>query len=179
MFNKICVILALCFSCLSVFAYRIEGGEYYVGAGFGAHINVLRYEVEPGATPKADLPLLVNIDYSIDQNIGVFGSFVPHFAAGSIAFAFRAGAKYWFTFFEAPYVPYISLAFSPAFLFPLNSAHPHFNLGLSPGLGIDFFVMANFLVGAHAHFNPSIAFINNDKKGEFAVTALFDVAFRI
>lgn len=160
-------------------AYRIESGQYYVGGGFGANVNVVRFDVAPRNTPKAEMPLLVNLDYAIDQNFGVFGSFMPQFGAGSIAFGFRAGAKYWFTFLDAPYVPYVSLALAPTFLFPMGEMPNHFNLGLSPGLGMNFFVMAKFLVGAHIHFNPSIGFVDGEKKFEFSVMSFFDVTIRV
>lgn len=181
MIKKLCLLLVtiLLFGVPS-FAYKIEGGEYYVGGGFGANVNVVRnQQVAANAKPKADLPLFMTIDYAIDRNIGLTGSFIPQFGAGSLAFSFRGGIKYWFSFLSAPYVPYVSLALTPSFLLPLGSAPNHFNLGLSPGVGMNFFVMANFLVGAHVHFNPSMAFVDGDKQWEFAVTSLFDVAFRI
>lgn len=164
---------------IPAFSYKIEGGEYYVGGGFGANVNVVRYDVPKKETPRAELPLFVNLDYAIDQNIGFFGTFSPHFGAGSIAFGFLAGAKYRFTFLDAPYVPYVSLALAPTFLFPMTSSPSHVNFGLSPGAGMNFFVMAKLLVGAHVLFNPSIAFIDGAKKFEFAVTTFFDVSLRV
>lgn len=161
------------------FSYRIEGGEYFVGGGFGANVNVARYDVANKATPRAELPIIMHLDYAIDNNLGVFGSFVPQFAAGSIGFLFRAGAKYWFNFGDAPYVPYVSLALTPSFLFPMKEEPTHVNLGLSPGVGMNFFVMAKLLVGAHVHFNPSIAFVDGHKKFEFSVMTFFDVLLRL
>lgn len=160
------------------FAYRIEGGEYYVGGGFGVNVNVARFNDPPKVTPMAELPLIMNLDYIIDKNLGVFGSVIPQFSAGSVGFLFRAGAKYWFTFLDAPYVPYASLALTPSFLLP-SGAPNHFNIGLSPGVGMNYFVLAKFLVGAHVHFNPSLAFADGDKKFEFSVMSYFDVTLRL
>lgn len=177
--KKMALTIAMMVLSHQVFAYKIEGGEYYVSGGFGANVNVVRYDLPNKTTPRAALPLFVNLDYAFDNKIGFFGSFVPHFGAGSIAFGFMAGAKYRFTEFDAPYIPYVSLALAPSILFPMTEAPTHFNLGLTPGVGMNFFVMAKFMVGAHVLFNPSIAFIDGDKKFEFAVTTFFDVSLRV
>lgn len=160
-------------------AYRLEEGQYYVGGGFGANVNVVRFDTAPRATPRAQLPILANLDYTIDKNFGVFGSFIQHFGAGNVALGFRAGAKYWFSFLDAPYVPYVSFALVPSFLFPMGEAPVHFNLGFSPGAGMNFFVMSKFMVGAHVHFNPSVAFADGAKRFEFSVMTYFDVTLKI
>jgi|SRR5579871_4933038 len=160
-------------------AYRIEEGAYYVGGGFGANINAVRFDVAPRTTPKAELPLIGQIDYAIDRNFGVFANFIPQFSGDSLAFQLKGGAKYWFSFLDAPYVPYVSLALTNIFMFPMGRVPNHYNIGLSPGTGVNFFVLANFLVGAHVHFNPSIAFADGEKKFEFSVLAFFDVSVKL
>lgn len=176
--TKFGVCLVVCLLSLPTFSYRIEGGEYFVGAGFGVNVNVARLDEPKKSTPKAELPLMVSMDYAFDKNIGLFGSFIPSFAAGSMGFGLRAGAKYWFTFLDAPLYPYVSLALSPAFLLPFKEVN-HFNIGLSPGVGLNYFVLAKFMVGAHIHMNPSIAFADGDKKFEFSVMTFFDVNLRV
>ena len=160
-------------------SYKIEGGESFVGAGLGANVNVVRYDVARKETPRGQLPLAITYDYAIDRNFGVFGTFVPHFGAGSVAMQLSMGAKYWFSYFDAPYVPYLSLALTPTFLVPTGVGVRHTNIGITPGVGVNFFVMADFLVGAHVNFNPSIAIVGDEKKFEFSVNAMFDVTFRI
>lgn len=177
MMKRILMMIMLAFSIPSL-SYRIEGGEYYVGGGFGATINVARFNDLLKVTPGVELPLVMNLDYALDKNWGVFGSAIPQFSVGSVRFLFRGGAKYWFNSFDAPFVPYVSLALTPSFLIPAGAPN-HFNIGLSPGAGLNYFVLANFLVGGHIHFNPSIAFADGDKKFEFSVMGYFDVTLRL
>lgn len=177
--NQYFVLIVLVLTSFSAFSYRFEVGEFYVGGGFGANINVARYEVAGKMTPRAEVPLLVNLDYVFDHNFNFFGSFVPQFGSGSVNFLFRAGAKYRINFADAPYVAYVSLALTPSFLLPTSSEPTHFNLGLSPGVGLNYFIMSKFMVGAHVHFNPSVAFVDGDKKFEFSVMPFFDVSLRV
>jgi hypothetical protein len=161
------------------FGYRIESGDYYVSGGFGANVNVIRFHDIKKATPKAQMPLIMNLDYVLDKNLGVFTSFLPQFSSDSVGFCFRGGAKYWFNLEHVPLVPYVSISIMPTLLLPMDDRPNHFNIGLSPGVGLNFFVLAKFLVGAHVNFNPSIAFIDGEKKFEFAVMSFFDLSFRI
>jgi hypothetical protein len=155
----------------------MEAGEYYVGAGFGMNVNVARME-KPSQTPGTELPLWGGIDYLIDSNWGVFGSVLPSFATGSVGLGLRGGAKYWFTNFDFPLFPYVSLALAPSFTMPFAGPN-HVNLGLSPGVGVAYFIVAKFLVGAHVHFNPSVAWGGGATKFEFAVMPFFDLTLRI
>lgn len=172
------VSLAVLLLGLPTYSYRIEGGEYYVGAGFGVNVNVARLNDPKKSTPKAELPLMLSMDYAIDKNIGIFASFIPSFAGGSVGLGLRGGAKYWFTVLDAPLYPYVSLALSPAFLLPFKEVN-HFNIGLSPGVGLNYFLLAKFMVGAHIHMNPSVAFAGGEQKFEFSVMTFFDVNLRV
>lgn len=160
-------------------SYHIDVGEYYVGGGFGANVNVVRMDTYAKKTPQAQLPFLVHLDYGLMDNISLFGGFATQFGAGSVGLLFQGGGKYWFSVADAPYIPYVSLAFTPSFLFPVKKDPMHFNLGLSPGAGLHFFITTKLLVGAHAYLNPSIAFIDGDSKFEFSVMAFFDVTMRV
>lgn len=164
---------------ISAKAYRIEADSYYLGGGFGVNINAVRLKDSRRATPKAEMPIIAHLDYAIDRNWGVFGSFIPQFGAGSIGFGFRGGAKYWFSFFDAPYVPYVALALTPTFLFPVGEVPNHFNIGISPGVGMNFFVLAKFIVGAHVFVNPTLAFVDKTRKFEFSVMTFFDVTLKV
>ncbi len=161
----------------SLLAYRIETGDVYVGAGVGVNVNVARFD-SPNKTPGAELPLVASLDYVWEKNWGVFASVLPTFSPGSVGFGLRAGAKYWFKFIDAPLYPYASLALAPSFLIPFKTAN-HFNLGISPGVGVNYFIMAKFIVGAHLHVNPALAFADGEKKFEFAVMPFFDLNVRL
>ncbi|HXW53797.1 MAG TPA: hypothetical protein VEL47_06805 [Myxococcota bacterium] len=174
--------LVMCFLLGTAFTargYRIEEGAYYVGGGFGVNVNTARFDKEPRRSPGVQLPLIAHLDYAIDRDFGVFGDFIPQFAASSLALGFKGGAKYWFSFLDTPYVPYAALSLTTSFLFPSGKAPNHVNLGFSPGFGMNYFVLAKFLLGAHVHFNPSIAFADGEKKFEFSVLAYFDVTIKI
>lgn len=170
--------LLLLFS-FSLSAYKFYGGDYFFGAGFGANVNVVRFVDVGGKKPMADMPLLFKFDYAIDQNLGVFADFVPQFSTSCMTFGLRAGAKYWMSFLNAPYFPFLSLAISPSFLVPLKDASTHFNLGITPGFGMSFFLMAKLLIGAQVNFNPSVVFVDKKRKFEFSVMSFFDIALRI
>lgn len=164
------------FTSVTALGYRIEAGDLFVGGGFGVNVNVARME-KPTKTPGAELPLWIGTDYLFDANWGVFGSVIPSFSVGSFGLGMRAGVKYWFTQFDLPFFPYASLALSPSFLI-LKDAN-HFNIGLSPGGGVYYFIVAKFMVGAHVHFNPSLAFGGSEKKFEFSVMPFFDLSLRL
>ncbi|MCA9508370.1 MAG: hypothetical protein KC505_08120 [Myxococcales bacterium] len=175
---KTIILLSMLLGSISLSAYRYDSGQLYVSGGLGAHINVVRHEGK-SPTPKAYMPFYGTLDYAIDRNFGVFASFAPQFSGGVISFLSRAGIKYWFSFLETPYVPYVSLAITPELVVPTSSAKNHINIGISPGIGINYFVMAHFLVGMHLNFNPTFAFIDGQKQMELGVIGLFDVSFRI
>jgi hypothetical protein len=174
---RLLLVVLICW-CLPSLAYRIEGGEYFAGGGFGVNVNVARFNDPPKIKPRAQLPLIMNVDYAIDKNIGVFGSLIPLFSSESVAFLIRAGAKYWLTDLDIPFIPYASLALTPSFFIP-GGAPNHFNIGISPGIGANYFVLAKLLVGAHVNFDPSMAFADGDKKFEFSVMSYFDVTYKI
>lgn len=172
------IILSTITLAFSAFSYRFETSESYISGGLGLTTNVARFNQLSLETPKIQLPIIGSYDYFIDKNISAFGSVIPQFFADSIGISFKGGAKYWFLF-DGPYVPYVSLALLSSFLFPTDEKKNHYNLGLSPGVGMNYFVLAHFLVGAHIHFNPSIAFASSEKKFEFSVTTFFDVMLRL
>lgn len=165
--------------CTLTWAYRIDPGEFYVSGGLGANISVVRNTMSSKYTPKAFLPMTMGLDYAIDERIGLFMNLVPQFASDHLGFSFHGGAKYWLSFFESPFVPYVSLAFSPSILIPTNHNPSHINLGLSPGIGMSYFILAKLMVGTHIYFNPSLALVDGERNFEFSVMSFFDVSLRV
>lgn len=172
------VLVACLFFAVSSMAYQYMGGQAYLSGGVGANINVIRLNNSYASTPKGSMPLYLSLDYAVDNNWALFGTIAPQFSGSAVSFLSRAGLKYWLNIFEAPLVPYFSLALTPAYMWKADEPS-HFNIGLSPGLGINYFVLANFLVGLHLNLNPTYAFIKNEGKMELAVTSLLDLSFRI
>jgi hypothetical protein len=177
---KVKILSLICFIyAFSLAAYRVESGNLFVSGGFGAHVNVVRAESVFSPTPKAEMPLFVGMNYALDSNFGLYARFMPQFSGGAFAMAFTGGVKYWFSSLNMPLVPHVFLGISPLFFIPTDERRFHMNIGFSPGLGVDFFVLADFLIGAEVAFIPAFAFINKEKTFEFAVSALLDVSYRI
>lgn len=162
----------------TAFSYKIESKDFLVGGGLGANVNVVRYDKASKETPKAQMPLLINFDYAIDPLLGIYGSLIPKFGADSIALSLESGAKYWWSF-DAPYMPYLALGLTLSSVFPTNSYVNHYNIGLGSNLGLDFFILGNFLLGLGIKFNPSIAFVGHENKFEFSTLGFVLVTFRI
>lgn len=160
-------------------AYKIDGGELFLSSGVGANVNVIRYETLTKASPGAQMPLIFGTDYAIDRRFGVFGSVGTFLAPGSIALNFRLGGKYYIPFMDGPFAPYTSLALTPGFLFPTGLSGSQTSLGLSPGVGLNYFVMHNFLLGMHTYVNPMWTRVAGKNEFELGVTAFLDATFRI
>ncbi len=159
-------------------AYKFDSGQYFLSGGVGANVNVVRM-TGAEASPKAYMPLSLTLDYKLDTALGVFGTIVPQFGGSALSLLLHAGAKYHINLANAPYVPYLALAISPSMMFAQGEPKNHFNLGLSPMLGLNYFVMANFLLGLHVGFHPSLAWANGQRQAEFGVSSLLDVSFKI
>lgn len=175
---KKCVFFAVLFSVLCN-AYKIDGGELFLSGGMGANVNVIRYETLTKSSPGAQMPLLFGVDYAIDKRFGVFGSTGAFLAPGSIALNFRLGGKYYIPFMDGPFAPYAALAVTPGFLFPTGLSSSQISLGLSPGIGLNYFVMHNFLLGMHTYINPMWTRVAGRNEFELGVAAFLDVTFRI
>lgn len=176
--NTYKVLLFSLFSSLHLCAYEFEEARSYLSAGLGYSVNAARHEgMHP--TPTAAMPLYLSLDYAIDKNFGAFATFAPQFSGSAISFLLRGGVKYWFSIPDTPYVPYVSLAATPAWLLPTNGYKSHLNFGISPGVGLNYFIFADFILGLHVNFNPSIALVNSESHFEFSVTSILDLSFPI
>lgn len=176
--NRLTIFLLSTLLSYQAFSYEFEEASYYMSGGLGASVNAVRHDGEH-PTPSAAMPFYFTLDYVLDKNIGFFGTFAPQFSGGAISFLLRGGMKYWFTIADTPYVPYVSLAFAPQWLIPTNGNKHHLNLGVSPGLGINYFIFADFIIGLHVNVNPSVAFVNKQSHFEFSVNSILDLTFRI
>jgi hypothetical protein len=140
---------------LAAHAYSIKGGELLVRPVLGASVNVSRFSAATRATPEGGLLVGVDLDYAIDENWGVTGGLRPVFAPDFVDAGLLVGGKYRVTQLQAPFIPYGALALTTAAGFPTRNGDLHFNLGLRPAFGIDYFVMRDLAVGLEVGWDAS------------------------
>jgi hypothetical protein len=165
---------------LSASAYEFSTGKFFVRGAVGPMINVFRYDAIPEqATPSGGLMLAGEVEYVVSKPWSVIGGFRPTFATGAIDLEFGVGGKYRWDNLDVPLVLYGSVELTPALLVPTNGADTHFNLGIRPGAGLDYFVMHNLIVGAQLAVNPSILIDQQYRKFEASIEFLFSVMYEI
>lgn len=165
---------------LSASAYEFSTGKLFVRGAVGPMINVFRYDAIPQqATPSGGLMLAGEVEYVVSKPWSVIGGFRPTFATGAIDLEFGVGGKYRWDNLDVPLVLYASVELTPALLVPTNGADTHFNLGIRPGAGLDYFVMHNLIVGAQLAVNPSILIDQQYRKFEASIEFLFSVMYEI
>jgi hypothetical protein len=177
MFMKIFIFCVL--SATNLLGYEVSGGEWFVNGGLGANVNVVRYETLSHASPGAQMPLIMGADYAIDSSFALFGSVSPFLAPGSVALNTRLGAKYFLPVLASPFLPYVSLALTPGVLMPTSRTGSHWSIGLSPGVGLNYFLTADFLLGLHVYVNPVISRIDFRNHFELSTTAYLDLTFKL
>lgn len=176
--NVLAVLVAL-FS-VSSSAYEFSTGKVFVRGAVGPLINVFRYDANPAqATPSGGLMLAGEVEYIVSKPWSVIGGFRPTFATGAIDLEFGVGGKYRWDNLDVPLVLYTSVEVTPALLVPTNGANTHFNLGIRPGAGFDYFVMHNLVVGAQLAVNPSILVDQQFRSFEASIEFLFSVMYEV
>lgn len=176
--KKLLIFICFGFS-LSGFAYKIAPKDIWVGGGMGGIVNVARYERSPDETPKGGLALMGTVNYALDSFLGAYGSLNPQFLPDAFSLGIEGGAKYWFSYFNTPYFPYISAGLSTALMFTDGSRKNHFNIGLAAGAGLNFFITGNFLAGVGIKFYPTVGFIGSSTRFEFSTLGFLEIAFKI
>ncbi len=177
MINRLVFILLLLSQ--NAVAYRMIGGDLFLGGALGAQVNVVRKHEGENQTPKGALPFIVHADYAIDENWGVNAAFSTQFSPGALGFSGTLGAKYWFSYFNAPYIPYVGIGMAPLYFTPIEQGNKEFKLGVPVDLGFQFFLLANLLMGIKLQMVPVILFGDQTPKTEFSVLGLMTVAFRL
>lgn len=169
---------------IGIFSFASYGYEFYAGDVVfkpvaGATINVLRYDKVTRETPKGGMTLGLDVDYLFSDAWAVTAGIRPVFSSGFIELGILAGAKYRLTQTDAPFIPYASLSFVTATLFPVPKGAKHVNIGLRPAVGIDYFVLRNLTVGLELAVEPSVMLTSGATDIEMSIDALFGVAWRM
>lgn len=174
--------LFVCFLTFLVFdagAYDFQPGDWFLKPIVGSKVNVVRYDRVTRQTPQAGMWLGLELDYMMDISWGPTGGLHILLAPGFVDAEAVLGVKYRFIETGAPYIPYAAISVSNSFLFPTAVGAFHWNVGLKPALGLDYFVMRNFAVGLEIGARPSLLIASTMRKLEFSVEALLGITWRI
>jgi len=139
-------------------AYSVEAGDQLFKPWVGASINVLRLDAATRATPPGGMSTGLTYDYSMNGPFNWTLALHPVFATDFIDLGLAVGAKYRVVQLNAPFIPFAQLAVTGAAGFPTRHGDVHFNLGLRPAFGIDYFVMRHLAVGLEVGWDVSYLF---------------------
>jgi hypothetical protein len=158
--KKVCFLFLIgSFYTSSLLAYEINPGDWLLKGVVGPSINLIHEDTATRATPGAGATLGLELDYMFDNSWSVSGAIRPMLAPGFIDLGFGIGAKYRWTQLDMPFIAFASVSITPAILIPVNNpGTAHFNLGLRPTAGCDYFVMRDLSVGVELAVEPSILF---------------------
>ena len=156
-------------------AYDFNPGDFLVRGVLGSSVNV----VHADGTPDAGMVLGLEAEYMLAPKVSLTGAIRPVLSGGFIDLGFGIGAKYRWTREVLPFIPYVSVAMTPAFLIPTHAGQSmHFNWGLRPTAGCDYFVMRDLAVGLELALEPSYLFGSSGKNLEVSVDALLGITWR-
>jgi hypothetical protein len=142
--------------CLNAASYEFSTGKVFLRGVFGATVNVFRYDAIPSeASPGAGLMLGLEADYIVTRPWSLIAGFRPSFSPGYVDLGFSVGAKYRWDDVVAPITLYGSLELTPAVLLPVAPSSVHFNMGLRPSFGFEYFLMRDLVVGGQLAIDPS------------------------
>jgi len=177
---KIISSVLLCAAALAFpsYAYDFRPGNIFLRPFAGAEINVLRYQGPGTATPGAGLLLGFGMDYVVDFDWGASGDIHANISPDYFDLSLSFGGKYWFTQTRLPFVPYAAVYLPVSVLIP-TYAKSHWNIGLRPALGIQYFVMRNFAIGLEVGLTPSIMLSSVKSAFEISVDAAFMFSWRL
>jgi hypothetical protein len=165
--------------CIDLFGYEIHEKNMFLRPELGANINVLRITDNNYYTPQALMVIGLQYEYVLIPQISIITGIKTDFVADFVGLEFIGGAKFRPFIFDFPLMPYVSIALTPAFLFPINGSDIHFNLGLRPSIGVDYFFIRDLALGLEVMFNPSVAFVANKTYAEVSTGVLLGFMCRI
>lgn len=149
------IIVLLCLLALPGFAYEYKANEWLIRGVLGGAV----YFVQDNSTRLGAGSILTGVEaeYLLSPRFSVTGAFRPLFATNSMSLGFGAGVKYRFADKDVPIVPFVSVALTPSVFIPTSTSGPksHFNLGLRPTAGFEYFVARDLALGIEAALNPS------------------------
>ena len=167
--------LALILSLLSVqaSAYEFKAGEIWIRGLLGETVYFAQdrqTSIQTGA-----IEVSMEVDYMLDSAWSLGATFRPAFAVNRVVLGFGAHGKYRMVKKDFPVVPYASFGVIPSFMIATDTnGKSHFNLGLRPAGGLEYFVSRNLALGLEAGVTPSFVF---GGKTTNMMEATFDILF--
>ncbi len=175
--TMIFVVLSLNIS--GLYAYNFEPGAMFLKPMIGSNVNVARFDALGKETPAAGLMLGAQGDYLVDIDWGVSADLRIVLSPNFVNLDFAGGVKYRFLEAKPPFIPYAGVYLNTKFLFPTNDSSFHFNFGLRPTAGVNYFISRNLALGVEVFTEPSIMFMMGEIKFEFSAGAMFTLTLRV
>lgn len=164
----------------SLFAYDFLPGDWFVLPQVRATINGVRYTEESnGKTPAAGFMFGADLDYMFDENIAIYGSFLPYVATDTIDFGFGAGVRYRNIEWLNPVIFYATGGLMFSLMVPFDDGKLHTNFGLRMGAGLEYFVLRNLALDFSIDFVPSVLLVGGRTHFELAINPGIGVLIRI
>ncbi|MES2503522.1 MAG: hypothetical protein V4534_01460 [Myxococcota bacterium] len=138
-------------------AYEYQPGEWLMRGVLGNSI----YFIQDSSTGIGDnIVAGIEVETMLDRNWSVGGAFKPTFANNRLALGLGASAKYRFVNKDNPLIPFVSLGLAPSLMIPTigDGARVHFNLGIRPTAGFEYFVTRDLALGLETAMTPSFLF---------------------
>lgn len=168
------------FFCFGLNAYEFSTGKFFLRGVAGPGVNVVRFDEDPAQnTPGAGLVLGVEGEYVIDKPWSLIGGVRPSFSPGYVDIGFGAGAKYRWSDLGIPLHIYVAMELTPAVLVPTSTGTAHFNVGLRPSFGVDYFLMRDLVLGTQVAFEPSLLWNAPIRRVEATVEFVFGLMYKI
>lgn len=171
-------IVLLSMLALNAFSYEYKPAEWLIRGVLG---NAVYFVQDPNTNIGNNILLGVEVEYMLSSNLSVTGALRPLFAKQAVVLGFGAGAKYRFFSREMPLVPFVSLGLTPSVYISTSSyGSSHFNLGLRPTGGFEYFVSRDLSLGLEAVLNPSFVMGGNTSNVmESSVEVLLGATWRL
>ncbi len=165
-------IALLCLLALPVSAYQYKPGEWLLRGILGKSVVFVQ---DPMTQIDTNILTGLEVEYMVGPKLSVTGAVRPLFAVRSVSLGFGAGAKYRFVNKEVPLISFVSLQLTPSAYIPTTTGvKSHFNLGLRPTAGFEYFVARDLVLGIEAALNPSFVMgggTTNNMEASFEVLA--------
>ncbi len=179
--SRIAIFVALCGLSLPSFAYQLQATEWLVKPTMGGRINVVTAERNtPQASPGGGFLIGADLEYMVDKSTSAILEFHPFFASGFIEVGFGVGAKYRFDGNDIPLIPYGAATVTFGWLLPtMAGPSTHFNMGLRPAIGLDYFVTRDMAIGLEFGCQPTLVLISGTASFDLSLDVLLGMTWRL
>lgn len=168
------------FLALNAVSYEFSTNKVFLRGVMGPVVNMVRYDaITSEASPAGGLMLGVEAEWVVTKPWALVGGFRPTFSAGFVDLGFSIGARYRWDDLGLPIILNTSLELTPAVLLPFGGGSTHFNIGLRPSIGIDYFLMRDLVIGAQLAFDPSWLVTERFRGFEASIEFLTSLSFKI